>query len=407
MIDVVGDFPILSRQCRGKRLAYLDSAATTQKPQAVIDAITHYYQTSNANVHRGIYELSEEATALYEDARVVVQHFINAAQSNEIVFTKGTTESINLVAQTFSAQHLKAGDEIIISTHEHHSNIVPWQLACERTGAQLKVIPMNDDGVLDMDAYAAMLSDKVKMVSVVHVSNTLGIVNPIEKIIALAKEKNIPVMIDGAQALPHMPVDVQALDCDFYVSSAHKMYGPTGIGFLYAKEDWLEELPPYQGGGDMIHTVSFEKSTYNKPPAKFEAGTPNMAGAIGFAAAIKYVEAIGFDEIQAQEHHLYQYAQSALSTVPGFRQIGLSDHQVSVISFEIADIHPHDLSTLLDQAGVAIRAGHHCTMPLMKRLSVPATARMSLGIYNTKQDIDQLVDGLLAAVRLFNGVRES
>lgn len=404
MINVADDFPILTRQCRGKRLAYLDSAATTQKPQVVIDAIANYYQTSNANVHRGIYALSEEATALYEGARATVQRFIGAADCKEVVFTKGTTESINLVAQAFLQSQLKSGDEVIISTQEHHSNIVPWQMVCEQSGATLKVIPIDDNGVLDIDAYASMLSDKVKLVSIVHISNTLGIVNPVEKIIALAKEKHIPVLIDGAQALPHMTVDVQALGCDFYVSSAHKMYGPTGIGLLYAKQPWLEKLPPYQGGGDMIHTVSFEKTTYNIPPYKFEAGTPNMAGAVGFAAAINYIEQMGFESIQATEHRLYQYAQSILSAVPGFRQIGVADRQLSVISFEIADIHPHDISTLLDQAGVAIRAGHHCTMPLMQRLKLPATARMSLGVYNTEQDIDQLAEGLHAAIKLFNGV---
>lgn len=404
MHDFADDFPILQRSARGQRLAYLDSAATTQKPQSVIDAVSQYYRAYNANVHRGIYELSEIATAQYEGARERVRAFINAAHQDEVVFTRGTTDSINLVAQTFAAQHLGPGDEIVISTQEHHSNIVPWQLVCERYGATLKVIPIDDNGVIDLDAYARLLTKSVKLVSVVHVSNTLGIVNPIEKIIALAQSHQIPILIDGAQALAHLPVDVQALGCDFYVSSAHKMYGPTGIGLLYAKRPWLETLPPYQGGGDMIRTVTFEKTTYNEPPYKFEAGTPNMAGAVGFAAAVDYIEQIGFDVIQAQERQCYQYAQAALLAVPGFRQIGLADEQVSVISFEVTDIHPHDLSTLLDQSGVAIRAGHHCTMPLMQRLKLPATARMSLGIYNTQQDIDQLVEGLQAAVKLFNSV---
>lgn len=404
MHDFAVDFPILQRLARGQRLAYLDSAATTQKPQSVIDAISQYYSAYNANVHRGIYELSEVATAKYEGARERVRAFINAAHQDEVVFTRGTTDSINLIAQTFAAQHLSPGDEVVISTQEHHSNIVPWQLVCERYGATLKVIAIDDQGVIDLDDYARLLTERVKLVSVVHVSNTLGIVNPIEKMISLAHAQQIPILIDGAQALPHLPVDVQALGCDFYVSSAHKMYGPTGIGLLYAKRPWLETLPPYQGGGDMIRTVTFEKTTYNEPPYKFEAGTPNMAGAIGFAAAVDYIEKIGFDVIQAQERQCYQYAQAALSAVPGFRQVGLADEQISVISFEIANIHPHDLSTLLDQSGVAIRAGHHCTMPLMQRLKLPATARMSLGIYNTQQDIDQLVEGLQAAVKLFNSV---
>lgn len=399
------DFPLLQREFYDKPLVYLDSAATTQKPQAVIDAVDHYYAHDNANVHRGIYKLSEAATTAYEQARKAVAAFVNAPSQDEIVFTKGTTESINLVATTYGERFIQAGDEIVISTMEHHSNIVPWQLLCERNGAILKVIPMSDDGVLDLDAYRQLLTTKTKMVAVVHVSNVLGVINPVKQMIEIAHAQDIPVLIDGAQALPHMPVDVTDLDCDFYVFSAHKMYGPTGIGGLYAKKYWLEQLPPYQGGGDMIYLVSFEKTEYSQPPFKFEAGTPNMAGVAGFKAAIEYLNQIGFEVIQAHEAQLYQYARMQLQRVPGIRLIGQSEYQCSVVSFTLDDVHPHDISTILDQEAVAIRAGHHCAMPLMQRLKLPATARMSLGLYNDTNDIDRLCEGLHKAVRLFRGAR--
>ncbi len=401
--DFKKDFPILQRKFYDKPLVYLDSAATTQKPQSVIDAVNHYYAHDNANVHRGIYKLSEEATAAYEYARKIVASFVNAQSQDEIVFTKGTTESINLVAMTYGEQFIQAGDEIVISTMEHHSNIVPWQMLCERKGAILKVIAISDDGVLDLDAYRALLTTKTKMVAVVHMSNVLGVVNPVKQIIEMAHAQDIPVLVDGAQALPHMPVDVTELDCDFYAFSAHKMYGPTGIGALYAKKRWLEQLPPYQGGGDMIYRVSFEKTEYNQPPTKFEAGTPNIAGVAGFKAAIDYFNHIGFDTVQAHEAVLYQYARTQLQTVPGITLIGKSSQQCSVISFTLDDVHPHDISTILDQEAIAIRAGHHCAMPLMQRLGLPATARLSLGIYNVTDDIDRLCEGLRKTVKLFRG----
>lgn len=401
--DFYKDFPILQRQFYDKSLVYLDSAATTQKPQTVIDAITHYYDHGNANVHRGIYKLSEEATQAYEAARQTLAEFVNAGSRDEIVFTNGTTESINLVASSYGERFIEAGDEIVVSAMEHHSNIVPWQLLCERKGAHLKVIPISDHGVIDLDAYRSLLNAKTKMVAVVHVSNVTGVINPIKEMIASAHAQDIPVLIDGAQALPHMPVDVVDLDCDFYAFSAHKMYGPTGIGGLYAKSKWLEQMPPYQGGGDMIYRVTFEKTEYNRPPLKFEAGTPNIAGVAGFRAAIDYLNGIGFDTIMAQEAALYQYAQKQLQTIPGLKIIGQSEQQCSVISFTLDDVHPHDISTILDQGAIAIRAGHHCAMPLMQRLELAATARMSLGIYNVKADIDRLCEGLRNAVALFRG----
>lgn len=395
------DFPILKREFYGKPLAYLDSAATSQKPQSVIEATLRYYSHDNANVHRGIYRLSEEATQVYEQARLGLQMFLRAKKHQEIIFTKGTTESINLVASSFGDVFVQEGDEILISAMEHHSNIVPWQLLALRKKAQLKVIPVSDDGIIDLDAYQALLTNKVKIVALVHVSNVLGIVNPIKKMIEMAHAINIPVLIDGAQALPHIPVDVIDLDCDFYAFSAHKMYGPTGIGGLYAKEKWLEKMPPYQGGGDMISRVTFDKTDYNVLPHKFEAGTPNMAGAAGFLAAIDYVNSVGFDTILAHEKELYAYAEIALEKVPGLKIIGEAPHKVSVISFVLDGIHPHDIATILDQEAVAIRAGHHCAMPLMDRLGLVSTVRMSFGIYSNRDDIDRLCTGLLKTVEMF------
>ena len=400
------DFPILKRTFYDKPFAYLDSAATTQKPQSVIDAIGRYYSHGNANVHRGIYRLSEEATKAYNSARLAVRSFINADKTEEIIFTRGTTDAINLVASSFGERFINAGDEILISTMEHHSNIVPWQLLCERKGATLKIVSMSDDGVIDLAMYKKMLTPNVKIVGVTHVSNALGIVNPIKKMIELAHAVNIPVLIDGAQAVPHMPVDVATLDCDFYAFSAHKMYGPTGVGVLYGKEKWLSQMPPYQGGGDMIHIVSFEKTTYAPLPHKFEAGTPNMAGVAGLEAAINYMNSVGYDYIVSHERELYAYAKQKLSAIPGLHIIGNTPEMISVISFVMDDVHPHDLSTILDQEGVAVRAGHHCAMPLMNRLNVAATARLSLGLYTNQSDIDQLCDGLHKAQTLF-GVHET
>lgn len=401
MPSMKSEFPILAREFYQQPLTYLDSAATTQKPQCVIDAVSRYYSHGNANVHRGIYKLSEEATKAYEAGREAVRSLLNAGSTAEIIFTRGTTESINLVASSYGQAFVKAGDEIVISTMEHHSNIVPWQLLCERTGAKLKVIPMSDDGVLDIDAYKKMLNSHVKMVGVVHVSNALGVVNPVKDMIALAHQHNIPVLIDGAQAVPHMPVDVVDLDCDFYAFSAHKMYGPTGIGALYAKKSWLEQMPPYQGGGDMIKMVTFEKTEYSSVPHKFEAGTPNMAGVAGLEAAIAFLKRVGFDSIVEQERELYAYARQQLQSISGLKIIGNAPQQVGALSFIIDTVHPHDLSTILDQQAIAIRAGHHCAMPLMQRLKLAATARASFGIYNEKSDIDRLCEGLNKAVGIF------
>jgi cysteine desulfurase/selenocysteine lyase len=403
MSDIKAQFPILKRHFYDRPLVYLDSAATTQKPQCVIDAVSYFYENENANVHRGIYKLSEEATKNYEDARQAVAQLIDAPNTNDIVFTKGTTESINLVATSYGRKFVNGGDEIIISTMEHHSNIVPWQLLCERTGATLKIIPMNDDGVLDLKAYKKLLNPRVKMVGVVHVSNALGIVNPIKEMIELAHETGIPVLVDGAQALPHMQVSMKELDCDFYAFSGHKMYGPTGIGGLYAKSHWLEQMPPYQGGGDMIRIVTFEKTEYNSAPSKFEAGTPNMAGVAGLKAAVEFINKVGYDTITARERDLYAYAESQLTSISGLNIIGKTAHKVGALSFTLDAVHPHDISTILDQHAVAIRAGHHCAMPLMKRLGLAATARASFGVYNERSDIDRLCEGLKAAVEMFVG----
>ncbi len=386
------DFPILHQKVRGKPLVYLDSAATSQKPQAVIDALRHYYEEDNANIHRGVHLLSERATDRFEAARSKIQKFINAASSHEIIFTRGATESINLVAQSYGRAHLKAGDEIVVSHMEHHSNIVPWQMIAEQTGAKLKVIPINDAGELLWDE--KILSEKVRIVAITHVANALGTVVPIRDIIQAAHRKAIPVLIDGAQSIPHFAIDVQALDADFFVFSGHKLFGPTGIGVLYGKEALLEKMPPYQGGGDMIRTVSFEKTRYNDLPYKFEAGTPHIAGAIGLGAAVDYVAEVGLSRIEAYEKDLLAYATETLSAVPGLKIIGTAREKASVVSFVLDDIHPHDIGTVLDLDGIAIRTGHHCAMPVMERFAIPATARASFAFYNTKEEIDVLVKGL-------------
>ena len=394
------DFPLLHQNMRGKPIVFLDSAASSQKPTQVIEALDDYYQTTHANVHRGVYELSQKATDAFERGRHLVQAFINAPTDKEIIFVRGTTEGINLVASSYGRKFLKAGDEVIVSGMEHHSNIVPWQLACEAAEATLKVIPVNDAGELDMEAYKSLLSEKTKIVSVVHVSNTLGTINPVEEIIRLAHEKDIPVLLDGAQAIPHMKVDVQALDVDFYTFSGHKMFGPTGIGVLYGKEKWLNAMPPYQGGGEMIETVTFEKTTYNELPHKFEAGTPDISGVIGLGAAIEYINEIGHEAIQEHEEMLLKYGTEKLSEIEGIRLIGTAEDKASVISFLIDDLHPYDVGTILDQQGIAVRTGHHCTQPLMDTYGIPGTVRASFAFYNSVEDIDQLVEGVKRAVKM-------
>jgi len=396
------DFPILSRQVNGKPLVYFDNGATTQKPQQVIDAIQHYYSYYNSNVHRGVHTLSQEATTAQEESREKVRKFINAKSVNEIIFTSGTTESINLVASSLSKFYFKPGDEIVISTMEHHSNIVPWQMACEQTGAKLKVIPINDAGEIIFDEFEKLLNEKTKLVAVVHVSNSLGTINPVKKIIEKAHTLNIPVLLDGAQAIQHMPVDVQQLDCDFYCFSGHKLYGPTGIGILYGKEKWLEQMPPYQGGGEMIKHVTFAKTTYNELPFKFEAGTPHIEGAIVLGTAIDYVNTIGINAIQKYEHELLNYATEQLSSVDKIRFIGTAKEKASVISFLIDKVHPYDVGVILDKLGIAVRTGHHCTEPLMDRLGIPGTVRTSLVFYNTKEEIDVLVSGVKKAQQMLS-----
>ena len=384
-------------------LVYLDSAATTQKPHCVIDAVSHYYENNNANVHRGVYQLSERATAAYESTRQKVADFIHAKHAHEIIFTRGTTEAINLIAHSFGLLKIKSGDEIVLSVMEHHSNIVPWQMLCERTGATLKVIPLLENGELDFTAYQNALHSKTKLVAMIHVSNVLGTINPVKKMVASAHQKNIPVLLDGAQAIAHMPVDVQDLDCDFYVFSSHKLYGPTGVGVLYGKTRHLEVMPPYQTGGDMIRRVTFEKTEFNELPYKFEAGTPNIAGVIGLGAAIDYVNNIGFDVIQSHENALLKYAMEKLyEKVDGLTIYGVSQHKSGVISFLLSDAHPHDVATILDQSGVAIRAGHHCAMPLMDYLNVSALSRISFGIYNDFTDVDRVVLGLDNVRKIFS-----
>ena len=388
------DFPILQRTVHGKPLVYLDSAATTQKPRQVLDALARYYAHGNANIHRGVYLLSEEATAAYDGARTKIQRFINARTSREVVFTRNSTESINLVAQSFGRQNIGPGDEILITHMEHHSNIVPWQLLCEQTRARLRVAPIDDHGDLLMDQFEQHLSARTKLVAVVHLSNSLGTINPVSEIIGLAHQRNVPVLVDGSQAAYHMPVDVQALDCDFYVFTGHKLYGPTGIGVLYGREALLDAMPPYMGGGDMIRSVTFEKTTYADLPNKFEAGTPHIAGAVGLGAAVDYITGIGFDKIATHEKDLMEYGTAALSEIPGLRMIGTARHKASILAFVLKGAHPHDVGTIVDMEGVSIRTGHHCTQPVMKRFGVPATARASVAMYNTRQEIDQLVHAL-------------
>ncbi|MGH9716463.1 MAG: SufS family cysteine desulfurase [Candidatus Acidiferrales bacterium] len=394
MEKIRADFPILQQKVHGKPLVYLDNAATSQKPRAVIDAIVRYYETTNANIHRGVHFLSERATEQHDAARRTVQKFLNAHSANEIVFVRGATEAINLVAQTYGRVHVGSGDEVLITGMEHHSDIVPWQLLCTEKGAKLCVGPINDNGELLMDEFAGLISSRTKLVAVTHVSNALGSVNPVREIIALAHRRNIPVLVDGAQAIPHIKVDVQDLDCDFYAFSGHKVYGPTGIGVLYGKSALLNAMPPYQGGGDMIASVTFEKSTYNKVPFKFEAGTPDIAGAIGLGAALRYVSDIGIDRIAAHEHDLLEYATHAVSAIPGIRIIGTAGEKAGVLSFLFEDVHPHDIGTILDREGVAIRTGHHCSQPVMQRFNIPATARASFALYNTREEVDALVRGI-------------
>lgn len=394
------DFPILHTKVYGKDLVYLDNAATTQKPTAVLAAVEDYYKTCNSNVHRGVHLLSQQATAAYEEARHKVSQFINAAFSHEVIFTKGTTDGINLVASSFGRKFLHQGDSILISAMEHHSNIVPWQMICEERGATLKVIPMDGNGVLQMDALPALLDESVKLVSVTYVSNSLGTINPIREIIKQAHAKSIPVMIDAAQAIQHLPVDVQELDVDFLVFSGHKIYGPTGIGALYGKEKWLNMIPPYQGGGDMIKTVTFEKTIYNDLPYKFEAGTPDISGAIGLGAAIDYVKAIGLGAIQEKEDELLNYALEQLAGIDNLKFIGKAAQRASVISFLIDNVHPYDLGELLDKQGIAIRTGHHCTEPVMDFFGIPGTCRASFAFYNTRSEVDLLVAGIKRAAAI-------
>ena len=388
------DFPILDREVRGRRLAYLDNAATTQKPKVVLDVLTRYYTEQNANIHRGVHYLSEAATQAHEAARLTAQQFLNARQTREMIFTRNATEGINLVAQSFGRRHIGKGDEVVITGMEHHSNIVPWQLLCEQTGALLRVVPIADDGELIWEEFERLVGSRTKLVAAVHLSNSLGTVNPVSRIVELAHQHGAAVLIDGAQAAYHFPVDVQALDCDFYVATGHKLYGPTGIGLLYGKAAHLEEMPPYQGGGDMISSVTFEKTTYNEIPYKFEAGTPHIAGAIGLGAAIKYLTGLGFDQVALHERELLAYATDALQQIPGLKLIGTAAEKASILSFVMEGIHPHDIGTIVDREGVAIRTGHHCTQPVMDRFGIPATARASLAMYNTRNDIDALVVAL-------------
>ncbi len=388
------DFPILSQKVNNKPLVYLDNAATTQKPRQVIDAVSNYYETINSNIHRGVHHLSQLATAAYEEARIYVADYINAKHPYEVIFTRGTTESINLVASAFGKRYLGKGDEIIISTMEHHSNIVPWQLMCSERDANIKVIPINNDGTLDLEAYKNLLNDKTKLVSITHISNALGTINPIEDIIRIAHEHNIPVLIDGAQAISHLEVDVQKLDCDFYCFSGHKVYAPMGIGVLYGKKCFLNEMPPYQGGGEMIKEVSFEKTTFNDLPFKFEAGTPNVSDVIGLHEALKYINAIGIEQINIYEHELLKYAEKKLIECGDIILIGTAEHKTGVVSFLIKNAHPYDVGTLLDKMGIAVRTGHHCAQPLMKRFNIPGTIRASFAIYNTKEEVDSLINSI-------------
>lgn len=395
------DFPILHQQVNGHPLVYLDNAASSQKPRQVIDAISHYYLHDNANIHRGVHQLSQRATDLYDAARSKVRQFLNARSDKEIIFTRGATEAINLVAQSFVRPMLQAGDEILISHLEHHANIVPWQILCEQTGAKLKVIPMTDSGELELTNFDAMLTEQTKILAIGHVSNALGTINPVKSMTAKAHAKNIPVLIDGAQAVPHMQVDVQELDADFYVFSGHKMFAPTGIGALYGREALLNAMPPYQGGGDMILSVSFDKTLYNELPYKFEAGTPHIAGVIGLGAAIDYMWQIGIDNIAAQEHHLLEIATRKIEALPGVKIVGTAAEKAAVLSFMIDGVHPHDVGTVFDQQGVAIRTGHHCAQPVMEFYDIPATARASFAFYNSEEEVDALINAIQKTQELF------
>ena len=395
------DFPILSREVYGKPLIYLDNGATTQKPRCVVEAITNEYYSVNANVHRGVHFLSQQATELHEASRETVRRFINARSTNEIIFTRGTTESINLLASSFADSQMQAGDEVIVSTMEHHSNIVPWQLQAAKKGIVIKVIPMNDKGELLQDEYKNLFSEKTKLVCVMHVSNVLGTVNPVKEMIVVAHAHGVPVLVDGAQSVPHMKVDVQDLDADFFAFSGHKVYGPTGVGVLYGKEEWLDKLPPYQGGGEMIQSVSFEKTTFNELPFKFEAGTPDYIGTTALAKALDYVSAIGMENIEAHEQELTKYAMQRLKQIEGMRIFGEAEHKSSVISFLVGNIHHLDMGTLLDRLGIAVRTGHHCAQPLMIRLGIEGTVRASFGLYNTKEEIDILAAGIERVSRMF------
>ncbi len=395
------DFPILKQRVNGHPLVYLDNGATSQKPQSVIDAIVRYYTTTNSNVHRGVHTLSQQATDGYEGARAKVRHFINAGDDREIIFTRNTTEGINLVAHSYGRQNIGPGDDIIVSNMEHHSNIVPWQMLCEEIGANLRVVPIDDSGELLMDEYEKLLSPRTKLVSITHVSNALGTILPAAEIVRMAHAHGAPVLLDGAQAVLHMPVDMKELDCDFYVFSGHKLLGPTGIGILYGKTEYLEAMPPFLGGGEMIKSVTFEKTIYNDLPYKFEGGTPDIAGAIGLGAAIDYVNNLGFDQITAHEEELLRYGTDALSSIAGVQIIGTAPHKAGILSFVMDGVHPHDIGTILDEQGIAIRTGHHCAQPVMQRFQIPATARASLAFYNTKEDIDALVKGIDRVLEVF------
>jgi cysteine desulfurase / selenocysteine lyase len=396
------EFPILKEHVHGKRLVYLDNAATTQKPERVLGALDNYYRHLNANIHRGVHLLSEKATEEYEGVREKVRRYLNAASTKEIVFVRGTTEAINLVTDSFGRAFVKSGDEVLISGMEHHSNIVPWQLLCERTGASLKVAPIDENGEIIIEAYERLLSEQTRIVALAHVSNALGTVNPVKQLIEMAHRKGIPVLLDGAQAMPHIRVDVRDLDCDFYALSAHKMYGPTGIGILYGKQKMLESIPPYQGGGDMIRSVTFEKTIFNDLPYKFEAGTPSIAEGIGFGAAIDFLESLDWKNVVAHEHDLLKAATEALSLIPGIRIIGTAKNKAGVLSFVLDDVHPHDIGTILDQEGIAVRTGHHCAQPVMLRYGIPATVRASFGLYNTDEEIQSLISGIYKVKEVFH-----
>ncbi len=396
------DFPILKQVVNGNPLVYLDNGATSQKPQSVIDAIVNYYTTTNSNVHRGVHTMSQQATDSYEGARAKIRQFINAGDDKEIIYTRNTTEGINLVAHSYGRQNVGPGDDIIVSNMEHHSNIVPWQMLCEEKGANLRVVPIDDTGEMVMDEYEKMLSSRTKLVSITHVSNALGTILPAAQIAAMAHAHGAPVLLDGAQAVPHMPVDMKELDCDFYVFSGHKLFGPTGIGILYGKAEYLEAMPPFLGGGEMIKSVTFERTIYNDLPYKFEGGTPDIAGAIGLGAAIDYVANLGFDRITAHEEELLRYGTEALSSIDGLRIIGTAEHKAGILSFVMDKAHPHDIGTILDEQGIAVRTGHHCAQPVMARFQIPATARASLAFYNTKEDIDALVKGIDRVLEVFS-----